>query len=90
MYGKRLKEVMSPKRYLEWREAIKGHQSANHDKWIVNNGYENRWVDPGCIPEGYVRGYLAKSKLNPKNRAKNQETCYNDSMLVMQKEDSEL
>lgn len=74
MYGKHLKEVMTSERYASWREAIKGHQPVNHGKWIVNNGYENKWVDPGCIPEGYVRGYCARSKLNPKNQAKNPKT----------------
>lgn len=74
MYGKKLRECMGEETYWKWRENIKGNLSSIRGKWIVNNGYENKWVDPGCIPEGYVRGYCARSKLNPKNQAKNPKT----------------
>lgn len=67
MYKKKLRDIMGEEKYWQWRKNIKDGTSKMRGKWIVNNGYENRWVDPGCIPEGYVRGCLARSKLNPKN-----------------------
>ena len=69
MYGKKLRDHMEEETYKKWRESLKGNTSYNHGKWIVNNGYENKWVDPNCIPDGYVRGYCARSKLNPKNKS---------------------
>ena len=70
MYGKKLRECMGEETYWKWRENIKRNLNSIRGKWIVNNGYENRWVEPGCIPEGYIRGCCARSKLNPKNQSK--------------------